>query len=86
MSTAVIGLKEALEAKQAQTLADDMLRGAGEIAYFIYGASGIKERKRVYHLVDCGKLPVFRLGSQLCALKSTIRQDIERQQAASLGA
>lgn len=40
----------------------DLLRGANEIAAFLFGSA--KHRRRVYHLVETSKLPVFRLGSR----------------------
>jgi hypothetical protein len=51
-------------------LADDLLRGADEIADFIFGARG--SRRKVYYLAECTKLPVFRLGSLLCARRSVL--------------
>jgi hypothetical protein len=51
-------------------LSKDVLRGAGAIAEFLYGA---KNRKRkVYYLTERNSLPVFRVGSMLCARKSTL--------------
>jgi hypothetical protein len=51
-------------------LSKDVLRGAGEIAEFVFGA---KNRKRkVYYLAARDILPVFRVGSMLCARKSTL--------------
>jgi hypothetical protein len=46
-------------------LADDLLRGADEIAAFIFGTKFA--RRRVYYLAETSRLPVFRLGSVLCA-------------------
>jgi hypothetical protein len=43
-------------------LADDILRGADEIAEFIFGPRG--SRRKVYYLAECTKLPIFRLGSR----------------------
>jgi hypothetical protein len=51
-------------------LADDILRGADAIAEFIYGERG--SRRKVYYLAECTHLPVFRLGSLLCARKSVL--------------
>jgi hypothetical protein len=42
-------------------LADDILRGADQIAEFIFGKRG--SRRKVYYLAECSRLPVFRLGS-----------------------
>ena len=53
-----------------QHLADDILRGADEIAEFIFGERA--SRRKVYYLAECTKLPVFRLGSLLCARRSVL--------------
>ena len=55
---------------KSDELADDLLRGADEIATFIFGARG--SRRKVYYLAECCRLPVFRLGSVLCARKSVL--------------
>jgi hypothetical protein len=64
--------------KGADTLADDLLQGAAEIARFFYGDDSSKNRRRIYHLIqqraDC--LPIFRLGSQIYARKSSIMKSI----------
>jgi hypothetical protein len=59
-------------------LADDILRGADEIAEFIFGDRG--SRRNVYYLVASSRLPVFRLGSLLCARKSVLLQWISGQE------
>jgi hypothetical protein len=59
-------------------LADDMLRGADEIAAFIFGERG--SRRKVYYLAECARLPVFRLGSVLCARKSVLLRWISGQE------
>ena len=51
-------------------LANDILRGADEIAEFIFGDKG--SRRKVYYLCECTRLPVFRLGSVLCARRSVL--------------
>jgi hypothetical protein len=51
-------------------LADDILRGAEEIARFIFGPQG--NRRQVYYLVEYARLPVFRLGTALCARRSVL--------------
>ena len=60
-------------------LADDILRGADEIAEFIFGARG--SRRKVYYLAECTKLPVFRLGSVLCARRSVLLNWISGQES-----
>ena len=64
------------------SLADDLLRGANEIAAFIYGDA--KHRRRVYHAVEKDGLPVFRMnGEMLHARKSTILKWIEAKERPS---
>ncbi|TCT05382.1 hypothetical protein EDC22_1133 [Tepidamorphus gemmatus] len=62
------------------TLADDLLRGADAIAEFVFGNA--KHRRKVYYLATEAKLrmPVFRIGSVICARKSTLIEWIERQE------
>ena len=53
-------------------LCDDLLRGADEIARFVFGDA--KHRRKVYYLTGDAKnnLPYFKLGSVICARKSTL--------------
>jgi hypothetical protein len=48
----------------------DLLRGADAIAGFLFGDE--KQRRKVYHLTATSNLPVFKLGSMICARKSTL--------------
>ncbi len=59
-------------------LADDLLRGAERIAEFVYGDR--RHRRKIYHLVQTKRLPVFHLGSTLCARRSTLIAWIEDQE------
>lgn len=61
-----------------QELADDLLRGAEEIAEFIFGTK--KSKRKIYYLAECTRLPVFRLGSVLCARRSTLLAYIAGQE------
>jgi hypothetical protein len=63
-------------------LADDLLTGAAAIARFVFGDEG--ERRRVYWLADTGQLPVFRIGSTLCAHKSRILRAVELHERAAV--
>lgn len=63
----------------ANALADDILRGADAIAEFIYGEGA--SRRKVYYLAECSRLPVFRLGSILCARKSVLLGWISGQES-----
>jgi hypothetical protein len=60
------------------------LRGAEQIAEFVYGSP--RERRKIYHLVETSRLPVFRLGAALCARKSTLLTWIDAQEVAALTA
>jgi hypothetical protein len=59
-------------------LADDILRGADEIAEFLFGDK--TSRRKVYYLAECTKLPIFRLGSVLCARRSVLLNWISGQE------
>lgn len=60
-------------------LADDLLRGADEIAEFIFGKRG--GRRKIYYLAETSHLPVFRLGAVLCARKSVLMRWIAGQES-----
>lgn len=62
------------------TLADDLLRGADAIAEFVFGDK--KHRRKVYYLTGVAKLrmPHFRMGSVVCARKSTLMRWIEERE------
>jgi hypothetical protein len=64
----------------ATQLAGDLLRGADEISEFIFGARTHGNRRKVYYLAECSRLPVFRLGSMLCARRSVLLQWIAGQE------
>ena len=58
--------------------AEDMLRGADEIAVFLFGSA--EHRRKVYHLATTSKLPTFKLGSMICARRSVLLQWIAAQE------
>lgn len=60
------------------SVSSDLLRGADEIAVFLFGST--EHRRRVYHLVETSKLPVFRLGSMVCARRSVLIRWIAEQE------
>lgn len=66
-------------AEPCPALADDLLRGAEEIAEFIFGDP--RQRRKVYHAAATSRLPTFRLGSMLCARKSTLLRWIAEQES-----
>jgi hypothetical protein len=59
-------------------IADDILEGADAIAEFLFGSR--ESRRKVYYLAECSKLPIFRLGSVLCARKSVLLGFISGQE------
>jgi len=59
-------------------LASDILHGADQIAHFLYGDK--KHRRRVYRLVETGKLPHFKLGASVCSRKSVLLKWIRNQE------
>jgi hypothetical protein len=63
---------------QYRKLANDLLRGADEIADFLFGEPG--QRRKVYHLAETSRLPVFRLGTRLCARRSVLMAWIASQE------
>lgn len=62
------------------TLAGDLLRGADEIAEFVFGSA--KHRRKIYYYATDAKLrmPVFRIGNIICARKSTLLEWIRLQE------
>jgi hypothetical protein len=60
-------------------LADDMLRGADEIARFLFGEQA--SRRKVYYLAECTRIPIFRIGAVLCARRSVLLHWIAQQEA-----
>lgn len=65
------------------TIGDDLLRGAEEIAHFLYGDR--KHRRKVYYNASGATvgMPVFRIGSVICARKSKLLAWIELQENVS---
>ena len=63
--------------------AKDMLRGAEEIAEFLYGDA--EQRRKIYHLVATSHLPVFKLGSMICARRSVLLKWVETQEGRHAG-
>ena len=69
--------------EQGAEFAGDMLRGAEAIAEFLYGDS--EQRRKVYHLVATSHLPVFKLGSMICARRSVLLKWVEAQEERHAG-
>ena len=60
------------------SIGEDLLRGADQIAAFLLGDA--KQRRRIYHMVESQQLPVFRLGSVVCARRSVLLDWIATQE------
>jgi|SRR5258707_10197888 hypothetical protein len=58
--------------------AKDLLRGAEEIAQFLFGDRAL--RRKAYHLVASSNFPAFRLGSLVCARKSVVLEWVKDQE------
>jgi hypothetical protein len=70
-NTPAIAAEETAETvRRSASLAGDLLRGADEVAEFLYGDR--KHRRRVYNLVEGNSLPIFRIGANICARKSIL--------------
>ena len=65
------------------TIANDMLRGADEIAHYVFGDK--EQRRKVYHLAATSNFPVFKLGSMICARKSILVGWIAAQEGRTAG-
>jgi len=63
---------------QRAEFAADLLRGADEIAAFLYGSAD--QRRKVYHLAATSNLPIFKLGSMICARRSVLLRWIADQE------
>jgi hypothetical protein len=62
--------------------ANDLLCGADEITRFLFGPNG--SRRKVYYLAACTRIPVFRLGTKLCARRSVLLDWIATQESRAL--
>ena len=67
-----------------ETVAQDLLQGTPAIADFLFGGSGKKQMRRLYHLTseiaEEDRLPVFRLGGRIYARKTTLLAWIARRE------
>jgi hypothetical protein len=70
-----------LAASDNASIASDLLKGADEIAAFMFGSR--TKRRRIYHLVAHSKLPIFRLGDLICSRRSTLLAWISEQERLS---
>lgn len=65
--------------RPSEALATEVLYGAAAIARFMFGDP--KHRRRVYHLINRHALPVFRIGSSLCARCTALSGWISQREA-----
>lgn len=68
----------ALRATNPVEMASDILYGAEAIAAYLFGDPAF--RRRVYHLVRRKRLPMFRIGANICARKSVLEEWIRIQE------
>ena len=68
----------------APSIGGDILRGADDIAAFLYGDA--RHRRKVYNLVETKRVPHFRLGATICARKSALMAWIKAQEDGELKA
>ena len=59
----------------------DLLFGAFAISHFVFGDKG--QRRRVYHLAEKHGLPVFYIGSTICARRSRLRAWLDEKDCGS---
>ena len=64
--------------ESSDEFANDVLRGADEIAQFLFGDGNL--RRKVYHLAATSNLPIFKLGSMICVRKSVVLRWVETQE------
>lgn len=57
---------------------DDLLRGADEIAKFLFGENA--SRRKVYYLAKYTRIPLFRIGSVLCGRRSVLMGWVKTQE------
>ena len=61
-------------------LSEDLIVGAAGVAEFL----GVR-RRQIYHAVELGYLPLFRMGALICARRTTLAAWIEAQERIGLG-
>ena len=72
--------------EQNLEFARDLLRGAEQIARSLYGDHELRRKTRqIYHLVATSNLPVFKLGSRICARKSVLLTWVKDQEQRHAG-
>ena len=65
-------------------LANDVLRGAGEIAEHLFGSRSKKNRRRVYHLHSRRVLPTWIEGNSVISTRSALERHYETKQQAAI--
>lgn len=62
-------------------LAGDLLRGAEQIALFVFGSTDECYKRKIYHWAETSRIPFFKLGSMICCRRSTLLNWISNQEA-----
>lgn len=60
-------------------LGEDLLSGVDEIASYIG-----QPKRRIYHLLETGQLPAFKLGGRWTARRSTILLKIKKMESVAV--
>jgi hypothetical protein len=58
----------------ADELADDLLRGAGQIANHVFKKKDHKHKRKVYHAYEMQRWPIWKDGAELISRKSLLNQ------------
>jgi hypothetical protein len=56
---------------------DNLILGASALADFIF--KDRKKRRKIYHMHERGLLPLFKIGSEIAGLKSTLRCHLDKK-------
>jgi hypothetical protein len=71
-----------------ETLAGDLMIGADKLALFLFGKDDDETRRRIYGMSPAEQkaLGIFKWGKQYAARKTTLLQNIAKQEAGSFAA
>jgi hypothetical protein len=64
-------------------LADDLLRGASEIALYVYKKKDRKHLRKVYHKHETRQWPIWKDGLELISRKSELDQHFQKPAVAA---
>jgi hypothetical protein len=64
----------------SDSLAHDLLWGAGAIAEELFGRNSEKTRRKTYYLHEAGKLPTWKNAGEIISRRSLLRQHFQAPQ------